>query len=131
MSEITVDMAAKSVVLVKKVLGCMRRGLYGIVLLCNTEDDQFTEMTVCNLCQYGVTKSALLSSIQNNTHSRLDVISEKSDGSRGREGVIYMEDDAMEESELEETTEESEDESLDEEEDAADNAARNSKAEKK
>eukprot|EP00957_Ditylum_brightwellii_P070711 5374522-Ditylum_brightwellii.AAC.1 len=42
-----------------------------------------------------------------------------------------MEDDAMEDSEVEETTEESDDESSDEEEDAADNAARNGKAEKK
>eukprot|EP00957_Ditylum_brightwellii_P160246 12199954-Ditylum_brightwellii.AAC.1 len=73
------------------------------------------EMTVYDLWQYGVTKSALLLSIQNSTHSRPGVISEKSNGSRGREGVIYMEDDVMEDSELEETTEEIEDESLDEE----------------
>eukprot|EP00957_Ditylum_brightwellii_P167170 12725702-Ditylum_brightwellii.AAC.1 len=89
------------------------------------------EMTVFDLWQYGVTKSALLLSIQNNTHSRLDVISEESDGSRGGEGTRYIEEDAVEDSEVEETTEESKVESSDEEEDAADNAARNSKAEKK
>ena len=46
MSEITVDMAAKIVVLIGKVLGRVRRGVYDIALLCNTEDDQFMEMTV-------------------------------------------------------------------------------------
>eukprot|EP00957_Ditylum_brightwellii_P108288 8260995-Ditylum_brightwellii.AAC.1 len=66
------------------------------------------EMTVYNLWQYGVTKSALLLSIQNNTYLRPDVISEESDGSRGEEGAIYMKEDAVEDSEVEETTEESE-----------------------
>eukprot|EP00957_Ditylum_brightwellii_P174556 13291038-Ditylum_brightwellii.AAC.1 len=42
-----------------------------------------------------------------------------------------MEDDAVEDSEVEETIEESEVESFDEKEDAADNATRNGKAEKK
>eukprot|EP00957_Ditylum_brightwellii_P075404 5731012-Ditylum_brightwellii.AAC.1 len=124
-------MAANSVVLIGKVLGRLRKGVYDIALLYNTEDDHFMEMTVYKLWRYSVTKSDLLSSIQNNTHSHPDVISEESDGSRGREGVIYMEDDVMEDSELEETIEESEDESLDEEEYAADNAIRNNKAEKK
>eukprot|EP00957_Ditylum_brightwellii_P000665 52187-Ditylum_brightwellii.AAC.1 len=96
MSEITVDIDAKSAVLISKVLGHMRRGIHDIALLCNTEDDQFMEMTVCNLWQYGATKSDLLLSIQNNTHSHPDVISQESDGSRGREGVIHMEDDATE-----------------------------------
>ena len=49
MSEINVDMAAKSVVLIGKVLGRVRRGVYDIALLCNTEDDQFMEMTVYDL----------------------------------------------------------------------------------
>eukprot|EP00957_Ditylum_brightwellii_P143307 10917971-Ditylum_brightwellii.AAC.1 len=89
------------------------------------------EMAMYNLLQYGVTKSALLLSIQSNTHSHTDVISEESGGSRGREIAMYMDDDAMEDSEVEETTEESEVESSDGEEDVADNAARNSKAEKK
>eukprot|EP00957_Ditylum_brightwellii_P039547 2991924-Ditylum_brightwellii.AAC.1 len=89
------------------------------------------EMTVYNLWQYGVTKSALLLSNQNNTHSRPDVISEESDGSRDGKGATYMEEDAVEDSEVEEITEESEVESLDKEEDAADNATKNSKAEKK
>eukprot|EP00957_Ditylum_brightwellii_P197122 15018197-Ditylum_brightwellii.AAC.1 len=75
-------MAAKSVVLISKVLGRVRRGVYDIALMCNTEDDQFMEMTVYDLWRYGVTKSALLLPIQNNTHSRPDVISEESDGSR-------------------------------------------------
>eukprot|EP00957_Ditylum_brightwellii_P120564 9197606-Ditylum_brightwellii.AAC.1 len=66
------------------------------------------EMTVYDLQRYGVTKSALLSSIQNNTHSCPDIISEESDGSRGGEGAICMDDDAVEDSEVEETTEESE-----------------------
>eukprot|EP00957_Ditylum_brightwellii_P034904 2645111-Ditylum_brightwellii.AAC.1 len=42
-----------------------------------------------------------------------------------------MEEDAVEDSEVEETTEENEVESLDENKDTADNATRNSKAEKK
>eukprot|EP00957_Ditylum_brightwellii_P056415 4276156-Ditylum_brightwellii.AAC.1 len=45
MSEITVDNAAKSPVLIGKVLGHVRRGAYDIALLCNTKDDQFMEMT--------------------------------------------------------------------------------------
>eukprot|EP00957_Ditylum_brightwellii_P112392 8569012-Ditylum_brightwellii.AAC.1 len=89
------------------------------------------EMTVYNLWQYGVSKSALLLSIQNSTHSCPDVISEESDGSRGREGTIYMEDDAVEDSEVEETTKKSEVESLDEEDDTADNATTNGNTEKK
>eukprot|EP00957_Ditylum_brightwellii_P153605 11689806-Ditylum_brightwellii.AAC.1 len=108
-------MTVKNVVLISKALECMKRGVYNIALLCNTEDDQFMEMTVYNLQQYSVTKSALLLSIQNNTYPHPDVISEESGGSRGREGVIYMEDNAIKDSELEETTEESEDESSDEE----------------
>eukprot|EP00957_Ditylum_brightwellii_P130999 9992697-Ditylum_brightwellii.AAC.1 len=55
MSEIIVDMAAKSVVLIGKVLGHARRVVYDIALLCNTEDDQFMDMIVYNLRQYGVT----------------------------------------------------------------------------
>ena len=86
---------------------------------------------VYDLQQYGVTKSALLLSIQNNTHLRPDVISEESDGSRGGEVATFTEKDVVEDSEVEETTEESEVESSDKEEDAADNATRNSKAEKK
>eukprot|EP00957_Ditylum_brightwellii_P132146 10075393-Ditylum_brightwellii.AAC.1 len=101
-------MAAKSVVLIGKVLGHVRRGIYDITLLCNTEGDQFMEMTVYDLWCCGVTKSALLLSIQNNTHSCPDIISEESDGIRGGEGATYMEDDAVEDSEVEETTEESE-----------------------
>eukprot|EP00957_Ditylum_brightwellii_P021324 1608209-Ditylum_brightwellii.AAC.1 len=75
-------MAAKSIVLISKVLGRVRRGVYDIAPLYNTEDDQFMEMAVYNLQQYSVTKSALLLSIKNNTHSHPDVISEESDGSR-------------------------------------------------
>eukprot|EP00957_Ditylum_brightwellii_P195916 14926845-Ditylum_brightwellii.AAC.1 len=71
-------MAAKSVVLIGKVLGRVRRGVYDIALLRNTEDDQFIEMTVYDIRRYGVTKFALLLSIQNNTHLRPDVISEES-----------------------------------------------------
>eukprot|EP00957_Ditylum_brightwellii_P093186 7095251-Ditylum_brightwellii.AAC.1 len=89
------------------------------------------EMTVYNLWRYSVTKSALFSSIQNNTYSCPDVVSEESDSSRGGEGAIHMEEDAVEDSEVEETTEESEIESSNEKEDAADNAARNGKAKKK
>eukprot|EP00957_Ditylum_brightwellii_P105642 8055417-Ditylum_brightwellii.AAC.1 len=89
------------------------------------------DMTVYDLRRYGVTKSVLLLSIQNNTYSCSDVISEESDGSRGGEGAIYMEEDDVENSELEETTEESEVESSEEEEGAADNATRNGKAGKK
>eukprot|EP00957_Ditylum_brightwellii_P006614 501775-Ditylum_brightwellii.AAC.1 len=66
------------------------------------------EMTVYDLQQYGVTKSALLLSIQNSTHLHPDVISEESDVSRGGEGATYMEEDVVEDSEVEETTEESE-----------------------
>eukprot|EP00957_Ditylum_brightwellii_P045192 3426092-Ditylum_brightwellii.AAC.1 len=66
------------------------------------------EMTVYNLRQYGVTNSALLLSIQNNTHSRPDVIFEESDASRGGEVATFMEKDAVKYSEVEETTEESE-----------------------
>ena len=84
MSEINVDMAAKSVVLIDKILRRVRRGVYDIALLCNTEDDQFMEITVYNLWQYSVTKSALLLSIQNNIHSRHNVIYEEPGGSRGR-----------------------------------------------
>eukprot|EP00957_Ditylum_brightwellii_P022964 1733231-Ditylum_brightwellii.AAC.1 len=131
MSEKNVDIAAKSVVLIGKVLGRVRRDVYDIALLCNIEDDQFMEMTVYNLQRYGITKSALLLSIQNNTHLCPDVISEESDGSRGGEGATYMEEDVLEDSELEETTKESEVESSNEEEDAAGNVARNGKAVKK
>eukprot|EP00957_Ditylum_brightwellii_P137979 10519308-Ditylum_brightwellii.AAC.1 len=101
-------MAAKSVVLIGKILGCVRRGVYNIALLCTTEDDQFMEMTVYDLQVYGVTKSALLLSIQNNTHLCPDVISEESDGSRGGEVATLTEKDVVEDSEVEETTEESE-----------------------
>eukprot|EP00957_Ditylum_brightwellii_P209192 15360747-Ditylum_brightwellii.AAC.1 len=101
-------MAAKSVVLIGKVLGRVMRGVYDIALLWSTEDDQFMEMIVYSLRQYGVTKSALLLSIQNNTHLHPDVISEELDGSRGGEGATYMEEDVAENSEVEETTEESE-----------------------
>eukprot|EP00957_Ditylum_brightwellii_P045576 3455947-Ditylum_brightwellii.AAC.1 len=92
-------MAAKSVVLIGKVLGHVGRGVYDIALLCNTEDNQFMEMTVYNLWRYSITTSALLSSIQNNSHSCPDVIPEESNGSRGGEGATYMEDDAVEDSE--------------------------------
>eukprot|EP00957_Ditylum_brightwellii_P125803 9590568-Ditylum_brightwellii.AAC.1 len=99
MSEINVDVAAKSVVLIAKVLGHVRRGVYNTALLCNTEDDQLMEMTVYDLRRYGITKSVLLLSIQNNTHLHPDVISEESDGSRGGKGATYMEEDVVEDSE--------------------------------
>eukprot|EP00957_Ditylum_brightwellii_P146421 11148550-Ditylum_brightwellii.AAC.1 len=51
-SEITADMPAKSAVLIGKLLICVRRGVYDIALLCNTEDDQFMEMTVYSIWQY-------------------------------------------------------------------------------
>eukprot|EP00957_Ditylum_brightwellii_P088379 6731588-Ditylum_brightwellii.AAC.1 len=65
-------MAEKSVLLIGKVLGRAKKGVFDIVLLCNMGDNKFNEMSSYDIRIFAVNKKTLSTAISSSQHPSTD-----------------------------------------------------------
>ena len=68
MKLITLDMALSSVLLVGKVIGRVKKGVYDIALISHVHDDEFNEIILFDVRIFSFKKETYLSIIYNNSN---------------------------------------------------------------
>ena len=89
MKLITLDMSLTSVLLVGKVIGRVKKGVYDIVMFSHVNDDEFNGMSLFDVRRFAVEKETYLSKIYNISHPCPDSIREDASLDGNDQGVSY------------------------------------------
>ena len=74
MKSITLDMAEKSVLLVGKVIGRVKNGVFDVVLISHVTNNDFNKIILFDARRFAVEKENFLSKIYDISHPRPDSI---------------------------------------------------------
>ena len=86
---INLDMTLASMLLVGKVIGRVKKGVYDIALLSHVNDDEVNEMSLFDVRIFAVKKETYLITIYNNSHPCTDSIKSDSSLDGNYQGVSY------------------------------------------
>ena len=89
MKSITLDMVLAIVLLVGKVIGRVKKGLYDIVLISHVNDDEFNKMILFDVRRFLVEKENYLITIYNISHTCHDSIPEDASLDGNDQGISY------------------------------------------
>ena len=87
MKLITLYIALAIVLLVGKVIGIVKKGVYDISLLSHVNEDEFNEMSLFDVMIFAVNKETYISTIYNNSRPCPDSIREETSLDRNDQGV--------------------------------------------
>ena len=88
-------MTLASVLLVRKVIGRVKKGVYDIALLSHVNDDEFNEISMFDVRRLAVEKEAYTRTICNISHPCPDSIREYTSLDGNDPGVSYGSDDTI------------------------------------
>ena len=89
MKSITLDMTEYSVLLVGKVIGRVKKGVFGVALLSHVTDNKFNKMILFDVRGFIVEKETNLRKIYDSSHPRPDIIQEDASLDRIDQVVTY------------------------------------------
>ena len=88
-------MTEDSVLLVGKVIGRVKNGVFDLALISHVTDDEFNEMSLFDVWRVVVDKETFLRTIYDNSHPNTHSIQENASLERSDQGVTYNLDDVI------------------------------------